>query len=320
MRAPTPSPTNNSKRPLPGVPADVGKARPVRGLWIRRVNTERTWILRGGRALRPAPFCLAGIVNVTPDSFSDGGQFLEPQQAVEHGLGLLDDGACMLDLGAESTRPFADPVPEAEECARLLPVMARLRERRPDAILSVDTLKAGTARAALEAGADIINDVSACTADPALTDVLVAYKPGYVLMHSRGNPREMQINPQYGDVVEDILSFFERHLARLVRAGLPEDRIVLDPGIGFGKNKDHTVAILKGMERFAALGRPLYVGLSRKSMFRELLGLDRVEQRAGATRLAVALLAARGIPYHRVHDVAGCAQALRLVEAMTPSA
>ena len=183
----------------------------------------------------------------------------------------------------------------------------------------MDTLKAGTARAALEGGADIINDVSACVADPALLDVLAEYKPGYVLMHSQGSPREMQVNPRYGNVVEEILAFFEEHLARLVKAGLPEDRIVLDPGIGFGKNKDHTVAILKGLERFASLGRPLYVGLSRKSMFREILGLE-LEQRAEATRLAVALLAARGIPYHRIHDVAGCAQALRLVEAMTPLA
>ena len=250
------------------------------------MNNERKWILRGGRVLNPAPFCLIGIVNVTPDSFSDGGKYIDPCNAVAHGLRLLDEGAGMLDLGAESTRPFAEPVPEGEE---------------------------------LEGGADIINDVSACVADPALLDVLAEYKPGYVLMHSQGSPREMQVNPRYGNVVEEILAFFEEHLARLVKAGLPEDRIVLDPGIGFGKNKDHTVAILKGLERFASLGRPLYVGLSRKSMFREILGLE-LEQRAEATRLAVALLAARGIPYHRVHDVAGCAQALRLVEAMTPLA
>ena len=232
------------------------------------MNNERKWILRGGRVLNPAPFCLIGIVNVTPDSFSDGGKYIDPRNAVAHGLRLLDEGAGMLDLGAESTRPFAEPVPEGEEIARLMPVVARLREQRPDAVLSVDTLKAGTARAALEGGADIINDVSACVADPALLDVLAEYKPGYVLMHSQGSPREMQVNPRYGNVVEEILAFFEEHLARLVKAGLPEDRIVLDPGIGFGKNKDHTVAILKGLERFASLGRPLYVGLSRKSMFR----------------------------------------------------
>ena len=269
--------------------------------------------------LNPAPFCLIGIVNVTPDSFSDGGKYIDPRNAVAHCLRLLDEGAGMLDLGAESTRPFAEPVPEGEEIARLMPVVAGLRGQRPEAILSVDTLKAGTARAALEGGADIINDVSACAADPMLLDVLAEYKPGYVLMHSQGSPREMQVNPHYGNVVEEILAFFERNLARLVKAGLPEDRIVLDPGIGFGKNKEHTVAILKGLERFASLGRPLYVGLSRKSMFREILGLE-LEQRAEATRMAVALLAARGIPYHRVHDIAGCAQALRLVEAMTPLA
>ena len=269
--------------------------------------------------MNPAPFCLIGIVNVTPDSFSDGGKYIDPRNAVAHGLHLLDEGAGMLDLGAESTRPFAEPVPEGEEIARLMPVVAGLRGQRPEAILSVDTLKAGTARAALEGGADIINDVSACAADPMLLDVLAEYKPGYVLMHSQGSPREMQVNPHYGNVVEEILAFFERNLARLVKAGLPEDRIVLDPGIGFGKNKEHTVAILKGLERFASLGRPLYVGLSRKSMFREILGLE-LEQRAEATRMADALLAARGIPYHRVHDIAGCAQALRLVEAMTPLA
>ena len=166
--------------------------------------------------MNPAPFCLIGIVNVTPDSFSDGGKYIDPCNAVAHGLRLLDEGAGMLDLGAESTRPFAEPVPEGEEIARLMPVVARLREQRPDAVLSVDTLKAGTARAALEGGADIINDVSACVADPALLDVLAEYKPGYVLMHSQGSPREMQVNPRYGNVVEEILAFFEEHLARPV--------------------------------------------------------------------------------------------------------
>lgn len=210
--------------------------------------------------LNPAPFCLIGIVNVTPDSFSDGGKYIDPRHAVAHGLRLLDEGAGMLDLGAESTRPFAEPVPEGEEIARLMPVVARLREQRPDAVLSVDTLKAGTARAALEGGADIINDVSACVADPALLDVLAEYKPGYVLMHSQGSPCEMQVNPRYGNVVEEILAFFEEHLARLVKAGLPEDRIVLDPGIGFGKNKDHTVAILKGAGTVCFAGPPLVCG------------------------------------------------------------
>lgn len=282
---------------------------------MRNMNA---WTVRGGRVVTPAPFCLVGILNVTPDSFSDGGSFFDPGTAVRHGLELLDAGAGMLDIGAESTRPFAVPVSEEDETARLLPVLRRVREARPEAFISVDTLKAGTARAALEAGADVINDVSACSQDPALLDVLAEYQPGYVLMHSQGNPQDMQIAPHYDDVVEEILAFFEGCMERLVRAGLPEERIVLDPGVGFGKNRAHTEALLQGLERFASLGRPLYVGLSRKSMFREILGLDRVEDRAEPTRLAVALLAARGIPYHRVHDVAGCAQALRLVQAMTP--
>lgn len=276
-----------------------------------------TWVLRGGKLVCPAPFCLVGILNVTPDSFSDGGRFIETGDAVAHGERLLAEGACMLDIGAESTRPFAPPVSGDEERARLMPVLRELRTRCPEALLSVDTFKAATARAALEAGADVINDVSACAFDPPLLDVVVSYKPGYVLMHSQGTPADMQIAPRYDDAVGTLLSFFERRMADLVRAGLPEDRIVLDPGIGFGKNGDHTVAILRGMERFQALGRPLYVGLSRKSLFGELLGLTG-KQREEATHLAVALLGARGVLYHRVHDVAGCAQALRLVEAIAP--
>ena len=268
--------------------------------------------------VEPAPFCLVGIVNVTPDSFSDGGKFLDADAAITHGRQLAADGAGMLDIGAESTRPFAEPVSESEEIARLLPVLRTLRQEFPELPLSVDTFKAGTARAALDAGADIINDVSALTQDPALLDVLVEYCPGYVLMHTQGNPQTMQLAPHYNDVVGEILAFFEAGLSRLVKAGLPENRVVLDPGIGFGKNREHTEQLLKGLERFASLGRPLYVGLSRKSMFREILGLERIEDRAEPTRQAVALLAARGIPYHRVHDVAGCAMALRLVRAMTP--
>lgn len=267
--------------------------------------------------MRPAPFCLIGIVNVTPDSFSDGGLYARSEAAVAHGLQLLADGAGMLDIGAESTRPFSQPVQGEEERERLMPVLCEIRRRCPHALLSVDTYKAATARAALEAGADVINDVSACSFEPELLPVLAEYKPGYVLMHSAGRPADMQVAPRYANVVEDILAFFEFHMTRLTRAGLPEDRIVLDPGIGFGKNREHTVAILKGMERFQALGRPLYVGLSRKSLFGELLGLA-AGQRDEATRLAVALLGARGVSCHRVHDVAGCALALRLVQAMTP--
>lgn len=306
-----------------GIPDNVLLRLPVR---FRRAGSSfgvgfmgmNSWTVRGGKVVDPAPFCLIGILNVTPDSFSDGGSFLNRERAVQHGLELLDEGAGMLDIGAESTRPFAAPVGAEEETARLLPVLRSLREARPDAFISVDTFRARTARAALEAGADVINDVSACTWEPELLDVIAEYRPGYVLMHSQGNPQEMQVAPRYGNVVEDILAFFEQKLELLTAAGLPEDHIVLDPGVGFGKNREHTEALLQGIERFASLGRPLYVGLSRKSLFREILGLERVEERSEPTRLAVALLAARGIPYHRVHEVAGCARALQLVRAMTP--
>lgn len=284
---------------------------------VCRVSSGAEWIVRGERQMLPSPFSLVGIVNITPDSFSDGGRFVEPGKAVAHGLRLLEDGAAMLDLGAESTRPFATPVSGEDEQARLMPVLEALRRQRPEAVLSVDTFKAETARRALEAGADVINDISACLFDPPLLEVVARYKPGYVLMHSQGRPADMQIAPRYDDVVETVLAFFERRMDVLVRAGLPEDRIVLDPGIGFGKNREHTMALLRGMERFQRLGRPLYVGLSRKSLFGDLLGLAPGE-REEATRLAVALLAVRGVAWHRVHDVAGCARALRLAEAMTP--
>ena len=279
---------------------------------------QQSWKIRGGRSILPSPFCLAGIVNVTPDSFSDGGCFFAPEQAIAHGRTLLCEGADMLDLGAESTRPFAAPVGAQEESRRLLPVLQALRALEPECILSVDTFRSETARKALELGADIINDVTACAEDPALLEVLVEFKPGYVLMHSQGTPQSMQVAPQYTNIIEELLDFFEKKLNLLVRAGLPEDRIVLDPGIGFGKNRIHTETLLRQLERFEALGRPLYIGLSRKSMFRDMLGLEQPADRNEATHIAVALLGARGIRYHRVHDVAGCRQALKLVTSITP--
>lgn len=274
------------------------------------------WTIKGGRVVYPAPFCLAGILNLTPDSFSDGGHYLDPDTALAHGLRLLADGATMLDLGAESTRPGALPLPGDEEKTRLLPVLTALRRAVPDTILSVDTRRGSTALAALEAGADIINDVAAC-ADPQMPDILATFAPGYVLMHSQGDPATMQNNPRYTNVVDEVLAFFERELKKLQRAGLPEDRVALDPGIGFGKRAEHSFALLRHIERFATLGRPVYVGLSMKSFLGDLLHLP-VADRGAPTLQATALLAARGVRYHRVHDVAGAACALRLVSALSP--
>ncbi len=283
------------------------------------MSADGLWILKGGREFRPAPFCVYGIVNVTPDSFYDGGQHETTEAAVQHGRRLVDDGAHILDIGAESSRPYAAPVSLEEELARVLPVVDGLKGLRDVAglpvPLSVDTYKAATAAAVLDAGADIINDISACAFDPALRDVVAQYRPGYVLMHSLGKPGTMQDAPTYADVVDDILAFFEREMAALTAAGLPEGHIVLDPGIGFGKTMEHNFDILRHIERFSTLGRPVFMGLSNKSLFGALLGLA-PHERGTATQVATALLAGRGVRYHRVHDVVATVHTLRLVAAM----
>jgi dihydropteroate synthase len=274
-------------------------------------KTGSVWRLAKGRTLGCDVNRTAGIVNVTPDSFYDGGRHDETASAVAHGLSLVAAGADILDVGGESTRPGAAPVPSDEEIRRVVPVVAALVAAVPAVPVSVDTFKADCAVAALEAGAVIVNDISACAFDPALLDVVVAKKPGYVLMHSLGRPDVMQRDPRYADVVEDILAFFEDRLARLVRAGLPEDRVVLDPGIGFGKLPEHNYAILRRLDRFLVLGRPLFLGLSNKAMFGALLDLP-VGERGMATATASALCAAKGARIHRVHDVAQTRMALRL--------
>jgi dihydropteroate synthase len=194
-----------------------------------------------------------------------------------------------------------------------------LAQRRSTVAISVDTYKASVAAAALDAGAEIVNDVSACRFDPQLAGVLADQKPGYVLMHSLGRPETMQDQPAYQDVVGEILDFFEQRLAFLVRAGLPEDRIVLDPGVGFGKTLEHNLDILRGVERLHALGRPLFVGLSRKSLWKKLLGLDPADSLV-PTCAATALLAERGVLVHRVHDAAPARQTLQTVRAMAERA
>jgi len=283
---------------------------------------------------------VAGIVNVTPDSFFDGGRFLDPQAAVAQGRELALAGAHILDIGGESTRPGAAPVSEADELARVVPVVRALaglpatdlsglsglsglpglpgQFQLGSPALSVDTYKAKVAEEALSAGACIVNDISACRFDPGLVDVLARHKPGYVLMHSLGRPGTMQQAPRYDDVVGEIMAFFEERLTALTRAGLPEANIVLDPGIGFGKLLEHNLAILRGLERFGALGRPLFVGLSNKSLWGQLLGLG-PGQRQTATAVAVGLLVARGVLVHRVHEVASAHQAGVIATAMAPA-
>lgn len=276
---------------------------------------DATWYVKGGRALKtPSPFGVMGIVNLTPDSFYDGGEHHMPPAGLEHALTLLEQGADILDLGAESSRPGAAELPPDEEMQRLAPVLMGLRHQAPWATVSVDTFHAATAAAVLEQGAVIINDISACAFDPGLLDVLVQYKPGYVLMHSQGRPQTMQHNPRYEDVRREVREFFERNLARLVRAGLPEDRIVLDPGIGFGKTLAHNLELLAHPEDWIGFGRPVLMALSMKSVFGGLLSLPPA-RRGAATVAATALLRARGIFWHRVHHVADARQALAVATA-----
>lgn len=274
------------------------------------------WHIRGGRALHtPAPFGVMGIVNLTPDSFYDGGRHNGPDQGVTHALELRRQGADILDLGAESSRPGAAELAPQEETERLLPVLAGLRRHAPGAVVSVDTYHAATAAAVLAMGADIINDISACSFDPGLLDVLAQHKPGYVLMHSQGRPQTMQRAPRYDDVRREVLEFFESRMNRLVQAGLPEDRIILDPGIGFGKTLEHNLTLLAHPEDWFGLGRPVLMALSMKSVFGGLLGLP-AQQRGTATAMATGMLRARGVFWHRVHEVAAARQALTVALAL----
>ncbi|HDQ39657.1 MAG TPA: dihydropteroate synthase [Desulfonatronum sp.] len=284
------------------------------------MDRHSRWMIKGSRGLDLSIPVIMGIVNCTPDSFFDGGRLRTVQAAVDYGMDLAAQGARILDVGGESTRPGAKRVALAEELTRTVPVLsglARQRDLRDLAcVLSVDTTKAGVAAAGLEAGAEIVNDISACRFDPELLDVLVQYRPGYVLMHSLGRPQTMQNHPRYKNVVEEILAFFQRQMDRFINAGLSEEQIILDPGIGFGKLLEHNLSILREMDRFLILGRPVLVGLSNKSLWHGLLDLELFE-RESATQVATALMAVKGVSVHRVHDVESASRTLRIVQALT---
>jgi len=255
-----------------------------------------------------------GIVNVTPDSFSDGGQFLDPAAAVAHALEEIAQGAEIIDVGGESTRPGAQPVSETEELRRVLPVIERLAGQVKVPI-SIDTMKPGVARAALQAGASLVNDVAANRADDAMWRIVSEARAGYVCMHMQGTPQTMQANPTYADVVAEVGDFFIERLRRLNESGMSADQVVLDVGIGFGKTVEHNLQLLDGLRSFTRLERPLLVGVSRKSFIGKLLGPDVAERLPGA--LACACWAAQvGVQIIRTHDVAETVQAIRMTEAM----
>ena len=253
-----------------------------------------------------------GVVNVTPDSFSDGGQFFDHAAAIAHGEELVRQGAEMVDVGGESTRPNAEPVGEAEELRRVIPVIAEL-SRRVKVPISIDTVKPTVARAALAAGASIVNDVAANRADEAMGRLIAESGAGYVLMHMQGTPLTMQTNPVYTDVVREVKEFFERRLSRLQELGVHSEQVALDVGIGFGKTMEHNLQLLGGLRHFKTLNRPLLLGMSRKSFISRVTGgTDRLAGGLAGTVLA----AADGVQMFRTHDVATTVQALKMTGAI----
>lgn len=256
---------------------------------------------------------LTGVVNVTPDSFSDGGRYLDAQAAIRHGEQLVRDGAEILDVGGESTRPGAEPVDEAEELRRVVPVVEGLAAG--GATVSIDTSKAPVAAAAIDAGAGIVNDVTALRGDPQMAALCAERGVGVVLMHMPGNPRTMQDDPRYDDVVDEVGAFLAARAAAAVGAGIAERRIWLDPGIGFGKTLAHNLELLRRLGELRELGRPLAIGTSRKSFIGGVDGSP-VEGRVGGSVASSVLAAAEGADVLRVHDVAETAQALRVAGAV----
>jgi dihydropteroate synthase len=257
-------------------------------------------------------YTIMGVVNVTPDSFSDGGRFLDPDVAVEHGRRLAGEGAQMLDVGGESTRPGAEGVPTAEELRRVLPVVEGLAAT--GLTISIDTSKAAVAAGALDAGASYVNDVTAFRGDPELAGLVADRGVDCCLMHMLGSPRTMQDDPRYDDVVSDVKAFLEQRLAFAVAEGVAEERVMLDPGIGFGKTLEHNLELLGRLGEIVALGRPVVVGVSRKSFLGRITGRD-ADERAVATAAANVLALERGASVFRVHDVRETLDALNVTAA-----
>lgn len=294
-----------------------------RHIQMRPVSSLR---IKDGRWIDLSNPVIMGVVNCTPDSFYDGGLHADPDSALRHGLLLASQGALILDVGGESTRPGSRPVSVHQELERVLPVVRGLSAAAasPEAessvassIISIDTTKSAVAARCLQAGASIVNDVSGCRFDPELLDVLGQFKPGYVLMHAQGRPESMQQDPRYDDVVDEVRRFFEHRMDALVRSGLPEEHVVLDPGIGFGKRLEHNLKLLRNIEVFQELGRPILVGISNKSLWKGLMELE-LEERGTVSQVAAALLASRGVRIHRMHDVSATARTLRVERALRP--
>jgi len=255
-----------------------------------------------------------GILNVTPDSFSDGGRFDAPERALAHAREMLAEGADIIDIGGESTRPGAEPVDADAEIARVVPVIEAITAEL-DVPVSIDTMKPEVMRAAVAAGATMINDVNALRAPGALEAATELQVP-VCLMHMQGQPRTMQHDPHYDNVVEDLLQFFHQRIAQCVEAGLDQRLLIADPGFGFGKTLEHNLALLAGLDRFATLGVPILAGISRKSMLGKITGREAADDRLPASIAAAMLAAERGANIIRVHDVAETVDALKVLQAV----
>jgi dihydropteroate synthase len=261
---------------------------------------------------------VAGIINVTPDSFSDGGKFLDPAVAIAHGLKLVDEGADLLDVGGESTRPGAQEISAQDEIARVVPVIAALA-KQVSVPIAIDTSKPEVMRAAIAAGAGFINDVYALRRDGAL-DAAAELKVPVCLMHMQGEPRTMQQDPHYDDVVSDVRRFLAERIFACEMSGIDKKRIVVDPGFGFGKSLEHNLTLLRGLDQFAALGVPLLVGLSRKAMIGTLTGHENHQDRAAGSAAAALIAVQRGAMIVRVHDVAATRDALAVWQGIAANA
>lgn len=278
---------------------------------------SKIWQLKTRTLDLSASPAIMGIVNITPDSFSDGGNFFEPRRAIEHGLQLVADGAAILDIGGESTRPYSSPVSEAEELRRVLPVIEGL-SRLTKTPISIDTSKAKVAEEALAAGAEIINDVTGLEGDPGMLEVACRTGAGVCAMHMQGTPQTMQDQPTYQNVVGEILQYLRERQHQLLAAGIAPEKICLDPGIGFGKTHQHNLDLIRQIDTFHQLGSPLLVGHSRKGFIGKILEDKDLDRDAGT--LAVTLyLAQQGIQVIRVHEVARTCQALKVDQALRGS-
>jgi dihydropteroate synthase len=269
----------------------------------------------GTQPWSPGPV-LVGILNVTPDSFSDGGNFIDPEAAARHAALMLDEGAGIIDVGGESTRPGSDPVSQEEEARRVVPVIERIIAARPEAVISVDTYRSATAAAALEAGASIVNDVSALRGDPRMGSVVAEAGCPVILMHMQGEPKTMQSEPRYTDVVREVKDFLCSRAEHAARSGVHVENIIVDPGIGFGKTVDHNLTLLRDLEAVVDLGFPVLVGASRKRFIGTITGVEEAAERIFGTVATTVLAYEKGATLFRVHDVRANSEALAVAEAV----